>query len=93
MVGAVAWIMLGIIAGVFAKSLLAGKARYGVVVTTLVGIAGALLGGWAASELFHANGADRFFDLLTWLTAIAGSAVLLLVYHVITSSSPRRARR
>jgi len=93
MVGIIAWIMLGLIAGVFAKSMLAGKARYGVVVTTVVGIAGALLGGWAASELFHANGSDRFFDLFTWLIAIAGSAVLLLVFHAITSSSLRRARR
>jgi Transglycosylase associated protein len=48
-------------------------------------VAGALLGGWAATKLFHVVTLHGFFNLSTWLTAIAGAAVLLLAYHLVTS--------
>jgi uncharacterized membrane protein YeaQ/YmgE (transglycosylase-associated protein family) len=63
----------------------------------LIGIAGALLGGWAATKLFHLHhhALQGFFNLSTWITAIIGAAVLLLAYHLITSQSgrSRRSRR
>jgi uncharacterized membrane protein YeaQ/YmgE (transglycosylase-associated protein family) len=93
----VAWIVLGLIAGVIAKSLLGSRAKHGVIVTILIGIAGALVGGWAASKLFHIDTTGGFFDLSTWIIAIIGSVVLLLIYHTVTSGSRRsslfRARR
>jgi uncharacterized membrane protein YeaQ/YmgE (transglycosylase-associated protein family) len=94
----VGWIVLGLIAGVIAKSLLGGRAKHGVVVTILIGIAGALLGGWAATKFFNIDATGGFFDLSTWIIAIIGSVVLLLIYHAITSGSlstnrRRRARR
>jgi uncharacterized membrane protein YeaQ/YmgE (transglycosylase-associated protein family) len=49
----------------------------------LVGVAGALIGGFLAGALFDADPLDEFFDISTWLTAIVGSIVLLLIYRVI----------
>jgi uncharacterized membrane protein YeaQ/YmgE (transglycosylase-associated protein family) len=96
--GIIAWIVLGLIAGLVAKSLPGGRARHGIIVTILIGIAGALLGGWAASKLFHIQTTGGFFDLSTWIIAILGSVALLLIYHLITNGSfrptcRRRARR
>jgi len=89
----IGWIVLGLIAGVIAKSLLGDRAEHGVIVTILIGVAGALFGGWAASELFDIKATGGFFDLSTWLVAIVGSVVLLLIYHAITNGSRRSGRR
>jgi hypothetical protein len=55
----------------------------------VIGVAGALLGGWTATKLFRVVTLHGFFNLSTWLTAIAGSAVLLLAYHLVTSRKHR----
>jgi uncharacterized membrane protein YeaQ/YmgE (transglycosylase-associated protein family) len=80
----IAWIVLGLIAGLIAKALLGGRAKHGVIVTILIGIAGALVGGWVAAKYLGIDATKGFFDLSTWVTAILGSVVLLLVYHAIT---------
>ena len=60
----------------------------------MIGVAGALRGGWAATKLFHVDTLHGFFNLSTWLTAIAGAAVLLLAYHLLTSrGNTGRSRR
>ena len=51
--GIIAWIVLGLGAGLLANMLIPGKRSQGLIVTCLIGIAGALLGGWAATKLFH----------------------------------------
>ena len=55
--------------------------------TCVIGIAGALLGGRAATKLLHLHhhALQGFFNLSTQVTAIIGAAVLLLAYHLITS--------
>ena len=65
-----------------------------MVISGGIGIFGALLGGWLATKLFHVVTLHGFFNLSTWLTAIAGAAILLLAYHLITSRSagPSRSR-
>ena len=90
--GIIAWIVLGLAAGLIANMLIPGKRSQGLILTCLIGIAGALAGGWAATELFHVHTLHGFFNVSTWLTAIAGAAVLLLVYHLITSRSGRTRR-
>jgi len=82
----------GLGAGLLANMLIPGRRSQGLIITCLIGIAGALLGGWAATKLFHIHSLQGFFNLSTWLTAIAGAAVLLLVYHLITSRSGRTRR-
>jgi uncharacterized membrane protein YeaQ/YmgE (transglycosylase-associated protein family) len=91
--GIIAWIVLGLGAGLLANMLIPGKRSQGLIITCLIGIAGALLGGWAATRLFHLHHAlQGFFNASTWITAIAGAAVLLLAYHLATSRSGRSGR-
>jgi uncharacterized membrane protein YeaQ/YmgE (transglycosylase-associated protein family) len=87
----IAWVVLGLVAGFIAKVLLGDRAEHGVIVTILIGVAGALLGGWAASNVFGIPVTGGFFDLSTWLIAIAGSVVLLLIYQAITGGTRRRS--
>jgi uncharacterized membrane protein YeaQ/YmgE (transglycosylase-associated protein family) len=94
--GIIAWIVLGLVAALLANMLIPGKRSQGLILTCLIGIAGALGGGWAATELFHVHTLNGFFNVSTWLTAIAGSAVLLLISHLLTGrsgNSRRYARR
>ena len=88
--GIIAWIILGLAAGLLANMLIPGKRSQGLILTCLIGIAGALGGGWVATKLFHIHSLQGFFNLSTWLTAIAGSAVLLLAYHLVTGPAGRR---
>jgi len=87
--GIIAFIILGAIAGAIAKALLPGDDPGGFIVTTLIGIAGAILGGFLAAALFNAHPLDEFFDISTWLTAIVGSIVLLLIYRVVVGRNRR----
>jgi uncharacterized membrane protein YeaQ/YmgE (transglycosylase-associated protein family) len=82
-VGIIAFIILGAIAGAIAKALLPGDDPGGFIVTTLVGIAGAILGGFLAAALFDADPMDEFWDISSWLTAIVGAIILLVIYRVV----------
>jgi uncharacterized membrane protein YeaQ/YmgE (transglycosylase-associated protein family) len=90
--GIIAWIVLGLGAGLLANMLIPGRRSQGLIITCVIGIAGALLGGWLATKLFHVVTLHGFFNLSTWLTAIAGAAVLLLAYHLVTSRGSGRSR-
>jgi uncharacterized membrane protein YeaQ/YmgE (transglycosylase-associated protein family) len=95
--GIIAWIVLGLVAGLLANLLIPGRRSQGLIVTCVIGILGALGGGWVATQLFHIHTLHGFFNLSTWVTAIIGAAVLLLIFHLITSrehagSGRRRSR-
>ena len=90
--GIVAWIVLGLAAGLIANLLIPGKRSQGLILTCVIGVAGALVGGWVASRLFHIHSLQGFFNLSTWLTAIAGAAVLLLAYHLVSGRSGHSPR-
>ena len=79
--GIIGWIVLGLVAGLIAKLIMPGDDPGGIIVTALIGIVGALLGGFIASAL-NLGEVDKFFDLGTWLIAIAGSLVLLALYRL-----------
>jgi uncharacterized membrane protein YeaQ/YmgE (transglycosylase-associated protein family) len=83
----IAWIILGLGAGLLGNALIPGRRQQGLILTCLIGIAGAVGGGWVATRLFHIHSLNGFFNLSTWLTAIAGAAILLLAYHLITRQS------
>ena len=86
--GFVAFLILGLIAGAIAKQLLPGVQGGGVFMTMLLGVVGALLGGWLASVLFDVD-LGGFFEIRTWLIAIVGSMVVLVIYGFLARS--RRA--
>jgi uncharacterized membrane protein YeaQ/YmgE (transglycosylase-associated protein family) len=82
--GILGWILLGILAGVIAKALLPGDDPGGIFVTTIIGIVGALLGGFIARALGLGDPIDEFFDVSTWLAAIIGAIILLVIYRAVT---------
>ena len=85
--GIIAFIILGLLAGLIAKAIMPGNDPGGYIVTTIIGIVGALLGGFLAAALFDAHPLDEFFDISTWLTAVVGSIILLALYRVVVSRS------
>jgi uncharacterized membrane protein YeaQ/YmgE (transglycosylase-associated protein family) len=88
-VGILGWILLGLFAGTIARALVPGRTEpTGCIGTTAVGILGALLGGFIATAL-DLGEIRTFFHLETWLIAIAGSVLLLLLLGAI---SPRARR-
>jgi len=86
--GIIGWIILGLIAGAIAKAILPGNQGGGWIVTIILGIVGALLGGFLGSVIFDVK-LEGFFDITTWLLAIGGSIVVLLIYGLVTRGSRR----
>ena len=81
--GIIAFIILGLLAGAIAKALLPDDDPGGYIVTAIIGVVGALLGGFIAGAIFDADPLDEFFDISTWLTAIVGAIVLLVIYRLV----------
>lgn len=80
--GIIAWIVLGALAGIIAEKLTG--TRTGLVVAAVLGIVGALLGGFLAKALFGVDSLNSFFNLSTWITAIVGAVLLVLVVRAVT---------
>lgn len=81
--GIIAFLILGLLAGAIAKAVMPGDDPGGIIVTMLIGVVGAMLGGFLAGMLFDANPVDEFWSLSTWLAAILGSVVLLALYRLV----------
>jgi uncharacterized membrane protein YeaQ/YmgE (transglycosylase-associated protein family) len=81
--GIIAFIILGLLAGAIAKAVLPGDDPGGFIITTIIGVAGAILGGFLAAVLFDAKPLDEFFDISSWLTAIVGAIILLVIYRMV----------
>jgi len=90
--GIIAWIVLGIIVGLIAENLVNGYKSHGVIVTCVIGIVGALLGGWLATKIFHIHTVHGFFNLSTWITALVGAVVLLGVIQLVEGNRGGRSR-
>ena len=89
--GILGWIVIGLLAGGIAKLLMPGKDPGGYIVTAVIGVAGALIGGFLAAAIFGAHPLDEFFDISTWLTAIVGAVILLALYRVVIDRNDGRA--
>jgi uncharacterized membrane protein YeaQ/YmgE (transglycosylase-associated protein family) len=85
--GIIAWIVLGLGAGLIANILIPGKRQQGLIVTCLIGITGALVGGWLATKIFDIHSLRSFFNASTWLISIAGAAALLLAFNLVSRRS------
>jgi uncharacterized membrane protein YeaQ/YmgE (transglycosylase-associated protein family) len=86
--GIIAFIILGLIAGAIARLILPGKQPGGFLVTLILGVIGAVLGGWLGSLLFG-TGLEEFWSIQTWLLAIAGALIVLLIYGAIVGRRTR----
>ncbi|MBT2554283.1 GlsB/YeaQ/YmgE family stress response membrane protein [Arthrobacter sp. ISL-5] len=81
--GILGFLILGLIAGAIAKAILPGRQGGGWLVTLLLGVVGAILGGWIGSLIFG-GGLGSFFNLRTWLLAILGSVIALGIFAATT---------
>jgi uncharacterized membrane protein YeaQ/YmgE (transglycosylase-associated protein family) len=77
-----AFLILGLIAGAIAKAIMPGRQGGGILITMLLGVVGALLGGWIGSAIFGV-GLQEFWSIQTWLVAIVGSIVVLAIYGMV----------
>jgi uncharacterized membrane protein YeaQ/YmgE (transglycosylase-associated protein family) len=89
-VGILGWIVLGLIAGAIAKAILPGRQGGGWIATLILGVVGALLGGFIGSAIFGI-GLENFWSLQTWIVAIVGAIIVLLIYGLVTRGSRSRA--
>ncbi|WP_334121587.1 GlsB/YeaQ/YmgE family stress response membrane protein [Glutamicibacter sp.] len=81
--GFIGWIVLGLIAGAIAKAILPGKQGGGWIATLLLGVVGAILGGWIGGAVFG-KGDLSFWSLWSWILAIGGSLIVLVIWGFIT---------
>src|SRR5712675_137321 len=79
MVGIVGWIIFGLIVGVIAKLIMPGRDPGGIIVTMLLGIVGAVLGGFLGRSL----GFYGPQQAAGWLMSIVGAIVVLMLYRVL----------
>jgi len=81
--GALSWIVFGFLAGLIAKWLTSGSDPKGCIVTIVIGIVGAAIGGWVGTQLGLGN--VNGFDLRSFALAVAGSVLLLLALRALSS--------
>jgi len=79
--GLISWVLFGLVAGIVAKFLMPGKDPGGCIITSLIGIAGALLGGFIATALGF--GGVAAWDLRSFVIAVVGAILLLLIYRML----------
>jgi uncharacterized membrane protein YeaQ/YmgE (transglycosylase-associated protein family) len=80
-VGLLSWILMGLIVGVLAKFIMPGKDPKGCIITVLLGIGGAFVGGFIGSKL--GLGTFHGFDIRSLALAVGGAMVLLILYRIV----------
>ena len=79
--GLLSWVVFGLVTGAIARFFVPGSGVYGLVVTTVLGVVGALVGGFIGTQL--GIGAIDGFDLRSIAVAVGGSIILLLGYRAV----------
>ncbi len=86
--GLLGFLIVGLICGALAKAILSDRAVGGWLASLVIGVIGALLGGFLGSVIFD-TGLGGFFEIRTWLLALGGSLLVLLIYGAITGRGRR----
>ncbi len=93
MISLIIWLVLGFLAGYLAKLIMPGPDGGGVILTTILGIVGAVIGGYVGGLLFNAPMASSFNNIGNSLTSfvfsIIGAIVVLAIYRLATGRSLR----
>jgi len=82
--GILSWIAMGLLVGIVAKLIMPGKDPGGIIITILLGIAGAFLGGFIGTQLGF--GGFTGWNLKSFILAVVGAIVLLIAYRFIKKS-------
>lgn len=78
-----AFVILGLIAGVIARIIIPGKQPGGFWLTLLLGVLGAMLGGWLGGLIFQVDLMERFWSWSAWLTSVVGAIIVILIVQAI----------
>ena len=92
MLAILSWIVFGLIAGFIAKAIMPGKDPGGALITIVLGIVGAVIGGWIATALRIGGRGDEVSDpgfLVSLVFAVIGALLVLVVYRLATGRSLR----
>lgn len=87
--GFIGFVIVGLVCGSLAKAILPDRAVGGWFASLLIGVIGAVVGGWLGGIIFNTD-LGGFFEIRTWALALGGSLVVLVVYTAITG---RRSKR
>ena len=89
--GIIAWALWGLFVGIIARLLLPGRQRLGIALTMVLGVIGALLGGFLATEVLNIADSDEF-DFGSFLIAVGTSVLLLAVVDRVQRALPDKKR-
>ena len=84
--GLISWLIFGLIAGAIAKLIMPGKDPGGFVVTVLIGIAGALIGGFVGRAFGVLEDTTRFWSPMDWLFSVLGGLIVLFIWKKIAAT-------
>jgi uncharacterized membrane protein YeaQ/YmgE (transglycosylase-associated protein family) len=91
----IGWIVFGLIVGLIAKAIMPGRDPGGFIITTLLGIVGAVIGGWVGSALLGYGSATASGDvtrpgfIMSLVLSVVGAIIVLAVYRLIVGRSLR----
>lgn len=88
--GIISWIILGLIAGALAKLIMPGRQGGGIIVTIVLGIVGAFLGGWIGTFIPGLSNGINHISLGTIITSIVGALIVLFIYGAVTGRNGAR---
>ena len=90
MISLIGLIIFGAVIGILARLVLPGRQRYGIIITIILGIVGALIGYWLAGKLGVGN--TPGIDWIRWIISVAAAAVLSVIFSAITGRGRSRVR-
>ncbi|MEA1850453.1 MULTISPECIES: GlsB/YeaQ/YmgE family stress response membrane protein [Chryseobacterium] len=82
--GFLTWIIFGLLAGALAKAIMPGKQGGGMLITMILGIIGAFIGGAIGVYVLHWGDVDSFWNFRSWILAIGGALIVLWIYAMLT---------
>jgi uncharacterized membrane protein YeaQ/YmgE (transglycosylase-associated protein family) len=80
--GFLAFLILGLIAGAIARLIIPGRQRGGWILTLLLGVVGAMLGGWIAG-FFVEDAYENFWSIPAWVAAIVGALIVTIIFNLL----------
>ena len=89
--GIVSWAIWGLFVGMFARLLLPGRQRLGIILTIAIGIGGSLVGGFIATEALNIGDNDEF-DFGSFIIAVGTSVALLAIFDRVSRTLPDKER-
>lgn len=85
--GFITWIIFGLIAGALAKLIMPGKQGGGWLITIILGIVGAFVGGLIGVYVLHWGDVDSFWNFKSWFLAIGGAVLVIWLYEMVTKKN------